>query len=101
MAVTQDWTSCLESGDVATLRCIPIVLQNIINFLVIFAGVIAVFFIVFSGIRFVTSGGDPEKIASARKILTYAIIGFIIVVFSFVILNLIAKTTGVTQLEPR
>lgn len=100
--VASDWKSCLQPGtDVATLACIPVVLQNVINFLIIFAGIICVFFIVWAGYKFVMSEGDPEKVASARKTLTYAIAGFIFVLGSFLILNLIANFTGVTRLSPK
>ena len=47
------------------------------------------------------SEGDPEKIATARKTLTYAIFGFVFILLSFVILNAIAKFTGVEQLAPK
>ena len=95
---TVDWGSCLSNGDIATLACIPVVLQNIINFLLMFAGVIALFLIVYSGIKFVTSSGDPQRVESARKTLTYAIIGFVFILLSFFVINFIAQFTGVTQL---
>ena len=92
--------SCVSSQGVATLSCIPIVAQNVINFLVLFAGVVCVFLIIMSGYKFVTSEGDPEKIASARKTLFYAIGGFLLVIASFVILNIIANYTGVSTIAP-
>lgn len=101
---TADWTTtgCVDQQTgVATLACIPIVLQNLINFMALFAGIVCVFLIVFAGYKFVMSEGDPEKIASARKTLTYAIGGFIFVLLSFVILNIIANFTVVDRLAPK
>lgn len=97
---TTDWGSCVNAAGVATLDCIPIVLQNIINFLVLFAGVVCVFLIVFAGFKFVTSEGDPEKVAASRKTMLYALGGFIFVLLSFVILNFISKFTGVDRIAP-
>lgn len=97
---TSEWGSCVKGG-VATLDCVPIVLQNIINFMVLFAGIVCVFLIVFSGYKFIMSEGDPEKVASARKTLTYAIAGFLFVLASFWLLNLIAVFTGVNRLAPQ
>ena len=94
---TQPWDNCVKDG-VATLACIPIALNNIISFLVLFAGVVCVFLIIYSGYKFVMSEGDPEKISSARKTLTWAIGGFLLVVASFFILNFISQFTGATQL---
>lgn len=98
---TAEWGSCLSNGDVATLACIPVVLGNIINALVILAGVVCIFLIIFAGFKFVTSEGDPEKIASARKTLFYAIGGMLLVLASFFILNVVATFTGVDQLKPK
>ncbi len=98
---TSDWKSCVENGDVATLKCIPIVLQNVVNFLVMFSAVVAVFFIVWSGIKFVTSQGDQQKIESARKTMTWAIAGLVFILASFFIINFIAQFTGVQSIAPK
>ncbi len=92
-----EWGSCLE-GDVATLACIPIVIKNLINWALIFAGVVALALIIYAGFKFVTSKGDPQEVDNAKKTLTYAIIGLLLIFFSFAILNLIATVTGVGQI---
>ena len=81
--------------DVATLDCVPAVVQNIITALFLFAGIVAVILIIYSGIKFVLSGGDPKQVEGARKTMTYAIIGFVLILLSFAILNLISTVTGV------
>ena len=88
-----DWGSCVQDG-VATLNCIPVVFGNILYWIVGFAGITAVFLIIFSGIKFLTSGGDPKQVESARKTLTYAVAGLIIILFSFAIIKLIGTVTG-------
>ena len=100
-----EWGSCvdktLDPNGVATLDCIPVVLQNIINSLILLAGIVCVFLIVFAGYKFVMSEGDPEKIASARKTIFYAIGGFFLVLASFLILNVLGKFTGVNFVAPK
>ena len=59
------------------------------------AAIIAFIFIIIGGFKFVTSGGDPKAVAGARTTLTYAIIGIILVVVSWLILLLIRQVTGV------
>ncbi|OGE12885.1 hypothetical protein A3G14_03275 [Candidatus Curtissbacteria bacterium RIFCSPLOWO2_12_FULL_38_9] len=55
------------------------------------------FFIVLiiGGIQFLMSGGDPKAAAGARNTLTYAIIGIILVVVSWLILLVVQNITGV------
>jgi Type IV secretion system pilin len=90
-----DWGSCVQNG-VATLQCIPIVFKNIVFWLFALAGIAAVFFVMFAGVKFLTSGGDPKQVEGARKTMTYAIIGLVVILLSFAIVNLIAVVTGTT-----
>jgi len=53
------------------------------------AGSLSLMFIVIAGIKFVTSGGDPKKLASATSTLTYAIIGLAVTILAFVILRIV------------
>ncbi len=86
-------SGCVIDG-VPTLRCLPAVFGNLINAGIAFVGVVAVILIVYSGIRLITSGGDPKKVAGARQIMTYAIIGLVLVLSSFAIVLFIGYATG-------
>lgn len=90
-----DWSSCLQE-DVATLRCVPIIFVNIINAALAFSGVTALVFIIIAGVTLMNSGGDQKKVQSAKGTLTYAIIGLVLVLLAFAIVNFIGVLTGVT-----
>ena len=53
------------------------------------AAIIAFIFIIIGGFKFLTSGGDEKKVASASSTLTYAIIGLAVTILAFVIVRLI------------
>lgn len=91
-----DWGSCVENG-VATLRCIPAVFSNLIRAALMFVGVVAIFFIIYSGYQLLTSGGDPKKVQGGRQTLTFAIIGLIVVLSSFLIINFIGVITNTSN----
>lgn len=59
------------------------IVVNVINYALLFIGAIAFIFVVWGGIQFVTSGGDSEKVAKARNTLLYAIVGVIVVVLAW------------------
>ena len=61
--------ACVVNG-VATLDCIPVVIKLIIQSLLLFAGIVAVFVIIQSGAKFVLSSGDPKKLKK-QGILLY------------------------------
>lgn len=70
------------------------VLKNIITLLAPAAGIAFFIMLLAGGYKFITSGGDPKAVGSARATLTYAVIGIILVVASWLILQLIANLTG-------
>lgn len=54
-------------------------------------GFMAVIFIIMSGIQYITSSGNPEGAKAAQGRLTYAIIGFVVIVLAFAITQIISK----------
>lgn len=93
-----DWGSCLDKTvdktGVATLKCLPALFSNVTSALLAFAGVAALFFIIFSGIKFITSGGDPKQVEGARKTLTYAVIGLIVIFLAYFMVSMVSTLTG-------
>lgn len=90
----KDWTGCTTPEGVATLDCIPIVFHNVVTAALLFAGVVAVFMIIYAGIRYTTSGGDPKAVEGAKNTLVWAIIGLVVILLSFAIINFIGFFTG-------
>ena len=66
------------------------VLTTATNILSAVTGIIAVIIIIVSGIRMITSRGDPSAINSARDTIIYAAIGIVIVVMARTIVVLVA-----------
>lgn len=89
-----------KSVQVTTLSCIFPLMANIISWLLQFSGIVAVVLIIYAGIRLISSGGDPKQIEGAKKILTYAIMGLVLIFLSFAILTFIADITGVACIDP-
>lgn len=62
---------------------------TVINVLSSLAGVLAVIMIIVAGFRYMTSGGDSNKVASAKNALIYAIIGLVIVALAQIIVKFV------------
>ena len=54
---------------------------------------------VIGGMQWITSGGDKTKLEAARKRITYAIIGLIVALMSFLIVNILGYLFGVKLLN--
>lgn len=95
-----DWTSCSDPvNHIPTLACIPVLFQNVVSVALSLVGVVALFFIMWGGIKFILSRGDAKQAQSASQIITYAIIGLIIVVSSYFIVTFFANVTGTTCIK--
>lgn len=53
-------------------------ISTIVNILSMIVGVVAVIMIIYSGFKYVSSGGDSSKISSAKNSLIYAVVGLAI-----------------------
>jgi len=64
-------------------------ITTIINTLSWIVGIIAVVMVMVGGFKFVTSGGDTEKVVSARSTIIYALVGLVIVAMAQVIVHFV------------
>jgi len=69
------------------------IIADIIVVLLQLAGVLAIFFIIYSGFTYVRAFGQEETIQSAKKGLTWAILGLCLVILSYAIVQAIIRIT--------
>ena len=74
-----------------TNDALPKVIQNILNVILSISGIIAVIFIVIGGIHYMTSAGDAGKIKKAKDTVLYAVIGLIVCILAFAIVNFVIR----------
>ena len=63
------------------------------------AAAVVIYFLL-GAFKYLKSGGDKEEVSAARAMITHAIIGFIILMFSFLILQfLLSALFGITGFQ--
>ena len=76
--------------------------QNLIAFAIKFSLTIAIilslFFLIWGGISWILSGGDKHGVEQARARIMYAIVGLVLTLLSFLIINMIGYFFGVDLL---
>lgn len=72
------------------------ILANVVTVVLIAAAIISLFFLIFGGIRWITSGGDKAKVEAARNTIVAAIIGLIIALLSFFIITIVLGFFGLS-----
>lgn len=65
-----------------------------VNFVLGFLGLIAVLIVIYAGILYLTAAGEEEKTGKAKKAITFAVIGLIIVIGSFAFVNTVITGLG-------
>lgn len=65
------------------------VFKQITNTILYIVGIVAVIMLIIGGIRYVTSGGDAKKVTDAKNTVLYAVIGLIISLLAFAIVNFV------------
>jgi hypothetical protein len=65
----------------------------------VLAGIISFVLLIFGGFMVIVSAGDTKKTESGRNAITGAVIGLLLVVGSFWIVQIINKITGLNLLQ--
>ncbi len=69
-----------------------------VNILGVVGALAALLFLIWGGIKWITSGGDREKLESARRTVIFAIIGLVVIILSYVVINLVGGVLGINTI---
>ena len=64
-------------------------IKTVVNVLLWAVGILSVIMIIFSGFRYITSAGDASKTKSARSTLIYSVVGLIVAIMAWAIVNMV------------
>lgn len=87
--------NCVTEGVNATntggssTSSLPAVLKKIVNVLLFIIGAVSVIMIVIGGLKYVTSNGDSSQVTSAKNTIMYAVIGVIVALLAYAIVNFV------------
>lgn len=74
------------------------VIAIIINIAFALAGLVAVVFLIMGGYSYVTAGGNPEQIEMAKARIVNSIIGMVVILVSYLIVQFIMTQIGATNI---
>ena len=64
-------------------------IKTVVNVLLWAVGILSVIMIIFSGFRYITSAGDASKTKSAQSTLIYSVVGLIVAIMAYAIVNMV------------
>ncbi len=68
------------------------VFNTITNVLLFIIGAISVIMLIIGGIRYTVSGGDQTAITAAKNTILYAIVGLVIAILAFAVVNFVVSS---------
>ncbi|TAK89086.1 hypothetical protein EPO04_03225 [Patescibacteria group bacterium] len=90
-----DVAGCTKAGDLQNQEDgTPAYLTTLTNAFIYIGGLVSVVFLVIGGIGYITSTGDRGRVESAKKTITYAVAGLVVVALARVIIGFVIGTLG-------
>lgn len=74
---------------------IPILAGRIINTILGIVGSLALLMFIYGGITWMTAGGNEQRVKKGRDILSWAVLGLLVIFASYAILKFIFQALGV------
>jgi glucose uptake protein GlcU len=68
------------------------IVKSIVNVLLFIIGAVAVIMIIIGGIRYTVSQGDQSQVSSAKNTILYAVIGLLVAIFAYAIVNFVVTS---------
>lgn len=84
-----DLSQCNEITAQGNDRSLMGTLNTIINVIIGVIGFVAVVVIILGGVQYTTSAGASDKVATAKNTILYGIIGLVIALLAFAIVNFV------------
>jgi hypothetical protein len=84
--------------DVATIQGAQCLIANAFAVIITVIGLAGFVMFVFGAFTWMLSGNNSKGVDNARQAMTYAVIGIVVALSGFIIINLIASFTGVSTI---
>jgi len=85
----------VDSHKVAKLADLGVMFGNILAATSALASFAALIMLIWGGFKYITSQGDPKAVDAARGTLTWAVMGLVMLIVSWLVLVFIEQFTGV------
>ena len=102
-AQTKEWseigTGCVNESGVATIQGVGCLLANVLSVTLTVLGIVGFIMIIYAGFNMMVMGGNSQATEKSKNTITFAIIGIILALSSFIIINLISSFTGIEVIK--
>ncbi len=102
-AQTKTWSgvcvgNTVASKDVATLQGFECLIGNIFTIILTLIGLAGFVMLIIASFRYLLSGGNTKGTETARNTFYFVVIGIVVALSGFIILNLLSAFTGIKDI---
>lgn len=102
-AQTTPWTGVCVGGydgtkDVATIQGVECLMANVLSVAITIIGTSAFVMFLIGSFRYLTAGANTKGVESGKNALSFAVLGIVVALASFLILRFVSQFTGVTSI---
>lgn len=106
LGIKIDIAEKLGIGDTGPFRFVTVedvgpLISKILGNIIVIAAIMLLFYLILSGIQWLTSGGEKTAVAAARERMTAAFIGLLIILSAWAIFTLIRYMFGIPPVPER
>lgn len=87
-----DMTECPDYANQNNKSNLMETVNTIINVIIGIVGFVAVAMMIVGGINFITSQGDTGKVTKARNTILYGVVGLVVAILAFAIVNFVLSS---------
>ena len=99
---TSTWSGvCTNNGKedgVATIQGLQCLLANVLSVVITIIGLAGFVMVIVGSFRFLLSGGNAKGVEQGSQTITFAVIGLVVALSSYFILNIVSSFTGVKDI---
>ena len=75
------------------------IVSSLVTYLFVFAGFALLLYLIFGGFQLMTAGGDPAKLKESRAVITNALVGFLVILVAYWVVQAIGIVFGIGEIS--
>jgi len=91
-------TPAMDARTVPTIQGFECLLTNFLSAAITLLGIVAFVMFLIGGFRYLTAGANAKGTEAGKNSITFAILGIVLALASFLILNILSNVTGVKSI---
>ena len=80
--------------DELTIQHLVCIFRRFYNAAILSVVAVSIIWIIISGIRYMSAGSDEEALANAKRSLTFAVLGFVLIIAAYTIITVVGIWLG-------